>query len=299
MDANKTYLTWPDIEDAAAMLAERHAGNGWDSVYGIPQGGAVPAVMVARHLNLPLLDEVNEATLSTLVVDDLVDSGVTASRFPAAQFDALYRKPHSPTTHAPDAVNVNGWAVFPWEADPEPTDAIVRLLEHIGEDPTRDGLLDTPARVLKAMRELTAGYSADIEAILARQFDHHHDQMIVVTRIPFVSLCEHHLLPFTGHATVGYIPGNGRVVGLSKLARIVDAYARRLQLQERLTDQVADALLTHLDPDGVGVVVTATHACLTHRGAQATGAAMTTSALHGAMRDKPEARAEFLALHQP
>lgn len=182
---------------------------------------------------------------------------------------------------------------------PSALEAVRVLIATVGEDPDREGLTDTPGRVVKALTELTAGYSVNPAELLGRTFGEPFDEMVVVSRIPFVSLCEHHLLPFTGHATVGYIPANGRVVGLSKLARLVDAYARRFQIQERLTAQVAQAITDHLDPKGAGVVVSATHSCMTMRGIKAHGATMTTSSLTGAIRDKPEARAEFLAFHEP
>jgi GTP cyclohydrolase IA len=124
----------------------------------------------------------------------------------------------------------------------------VRLLEYIGENPARDGLIDTPERVLKAMKEMTTGYSADIANILSVSFDVDFDELVVVRNVPFNSLCEHHMLPFTGTATVGYIPRE-RIVGLSKLARLVDAYAKRLQVQERMTKQIADAMLEHITAD--------------------------------------------------
>lgn len=290
----RLYLTYQQVRLAANDLAARHDTD-YTGVFGVPQGGAVPAHYVAAALEVPVLDA---PAAGCLIVDDLVDSGATLARYADKwPVDALYRKPHSPTDLAPDAYPVDAWVVFPWEADPAPTDAVVRLIQHIGEDPTRDGLLDTPKRVLKAWTELTAGYRMDPAAILERQFDHQHDEMIACAGIPFVSVCEHHLLPFTGTATVAYIPGDtGRVVGLSKLARLVDCYARRLQMQERITDQIAQALIEHLDPRGVGVYLTGEHSCLTHRGARATGASMVTSALHGDMRDVPEARAEFLTM---
>ncbi len=289
-------VTYAQVRAVAGQVAARWEGRDITGVYGVPQGGAVPAVMVAAALDVPVVDA--PTTSGILVVDDLVDSGRTLSRYADLwPVDALWRKPHSPPDLAPDARPVDAWVVFPWEPASGPTDAVVRILQHIGEDPTRDGLLDTPARVLKAWTELTAGYRMDPAAILDRQFDHTHDEMIACAGIPFVSVCEHHLLPFTGRATVGYIPGDsGRVVGLSKLARLVDCYARRLQMQERITDQIAYALIEHLEPRGVGVYLTAEHSCLTHRGARATGAQMVTSALHGDMRDVPEARAEFLTM---
>lgn len=169
------------------------------------------------------------------------------------------------------------------------------LLYHIGEDPNREGLLDTPRRVVDALVELTDGYAADIAGILGVTFPDTCDEMVVVTGIRVVSLCEHHLLPFTGTAALAYVP-NGRVVGLSKLPRMVTAFAHRLQVQERLTEQVADALVEHLGPLGVGVVIRAQHSCAGLRGAVQPDMVMTTSALRGVLLEKPEARAEFLAL---
>lgn len=175
--------------------------------------------------------------------------------------------------------------------------AVRRLLTHVGEDPDRQGLHDTPARVVRALTELTAGYTVDVSALLDTTFDvgGDHDEMVTVRRIPFASLCEHHLLPFTGHASVGYVPRGNRVVGLSKIARLVHAYAQRLQVQERLTTQIAEALVMHLDPLGVAVMVEGTHACMSMRGIGVT-APMITTCMRGLFRTAPEARAEFMAL---
>tara|TARA_Y100000593_G_scaffold28712_2_gene57405 strand:+ start:7275 stop:7913 length:639 start_codon:yes stop_codon:yes gene_type:complete len=174
--------------------------------------------------------------------------------------------------------------------------AVVTLLEHIGEDPGRNGLKDTPRRVVKALLEMTRGYQADVATILGVTFDVTFDEMVVLTDIPFNSLCEHHMLPFTGTATVGYIPGPaGGVVGISKLARLVEAHAQRLQIQERMTDDIAKDLNHYLYPKGVGVVIQAHHQCMSCRGVRLPNTTMITSALTGAMKDEPEARAEFLA----
>jgi GTP cyclohydrolase I len=175
-------------------------------------------------------------------------------------------------------------------------EAIRTVLAYLGEDVKRDGLQDTPKRVVKAWLELTAGYELDPKKILGTTFDVEYDQMVMVKEIPFVSLCEHHVLPFTGTATVAYIP-RGRVVGLSKLARLVDAYGRRLQVQERMTKQIADAIQTHLDPAGVGVIIKGNHSCMALRGIQK-DATMVTSIVTGAFREEPETRAEFLNLLQ-
>lgn len=173
--------------------------------------------------------------------------------------------------------------------------AVSDLLAHIGEDTTRDGLVRTPERVVRALVEMTEGYSVDPAAVLGGLFEEPCDELVVVGAMPFSSLCEHHLLPFTGQVTIGYLPGAG-VVGLSKLARLVHCYSKRLQVQERLTRQLADALVAPpVSALGVGVVVEATHSCMTLRGARTFGRT-TTSVTAGAMRDTPSLRAEFLAL---
>lgn len=167
-----------------------------------------------------------------------------------------------------------------------------RILEFIGEDPSRQGLRDTPARVARSLLELTRGYDEDPKAILGTVFDESYDEPVVVRDIEFWSLCEHHMLPFHGRATIAYIP-NGKIVGLSKLARLLHCYARRLQVQERLTTQIADAVETHLAPAGVAVRVTAEHQCMSIRGVE-TPAHTETTAFRGAYQ-KPEKRREFLA----
>lgn len=287
-------VTWAEFDRECARLAERQPSD-IASVWGIPTGGSLVALQVARHLGVRVVDS---PSARTLIVDDLVDSGATMAPWAEGWHDALYRKPHSPYGLAPDATTHDGWVRFPWERDGgDPTDSVRRLLEFIGEDPTRDGLRDTPARVVKALGEMTAGYGQSPGAILSTCFDVEEcDEMVVVRAIPFVSLCEHHMLPFTGTATIGYIP-DGRVVGLSKLARLVDIFARRLQVQERMTIQIADAIGDHLSPRGVGVVIRATHSCMSARGVGKT-AEMVTSRLRGAILEVPQARAEFMALTQ-
>ena len=161
------------------------------------------------------------------------------------------------------------------------------------------GVLDTPARVIKAFREMTKGIWNNPETILSKLFECKTDELIIVNGIDFVSLCEHHLLPFTGTATVGYIP-TGKVVGLSKIPRLVECFAHRLQLQEQLTEQIANAMYSHpeLKPKGVGCIIEATHACMSCRGVRKAGARMITSAMLGEFRDNPTLRGEFLNLRK-
>jgi GTP cyclohydrolase I len=173
--------------------------------------------------------------------------------------------------------------------------AVRQILLEIGEDPDRDGLQGTPERVHRMYTELTAGYHVDPDRLINRAvFDVDYSEMVVVKDIPFYSLCEHHLLPFFGSAAVAYIP-RGRVIGLSKIPRIVEAYARRLQVQERLTQQIAEFLMERLAPQGVGVVLEATHLCAVMRGVRKPGTIMTTSAVLGLFRTRDRTRAEFFA----
>jgi GTP cyclohydrolase IA len=172
--------------------------------------------------------------------------------------------------------------------------AVRRILEEIGEDPDRQGLVGTPERVHRMYTELTAGYHVDPERLINNAiFDVDYSEMVIVKDIPFYSLCEHHLLPFFGSAAVAYIP-RGRVIGLSKIPRIVEMYARRLQVQERLTQQVAEFLQDKLAPQGVGVVIEATHLCAVMRGVRKPGTIMTTSSVLGLFRTRDRTRAEFL-----
>jgi GTP cyclohydrolase I len=170
--------------------------------------------------------------------------------------------------------------------------AVAELLAALGQDPTADGLAETPRRVAAGYAELLTRPSFDLTTF---PNDEGYDELVLVREIPFSSLCEHHLLPFTGVAHVGYLPA-GRILGLSKLARVVELFARRLQVQERLTRQVADWLQATLEPRGVGVVVEAEHLCVSLRGVRAAGARTVTSALDGALREDPRSRQEFLTL---
>ena len=174
-------------------------------------------------------------------------------------------------------------------------EAVRQILVEIGEDPDRQGLRGTPDRVHRMYAELTAGYHVDPKRLVnGAIFDVDYSEMVVVKDIPFYSLCEHHLLPFFGTAAVAYIP-RGKVIGLSKIPRIVEMYARRLQVQERLTQQVADLLMDRLDPKGVGVVMEATHLCAVMRGIRKPGTIMTTSAVLGLFRTRDRTRAEFFS----
>jgi GTP cyclohydrolase I len=177
--------------------------------------------------------------------------------------------------------------------------AMASIIEAIGEDPLREGIKHTPRRVAEMYAELFSGLDADPKAELAVDFEEGYEEMVILKDIPFYSMCEHHLLPFYGMAHVGYIPGDGgRVVGISKLARVVEIVARRPQLQERMTQQIADAIFEALQPKGVAVVIQAEHLCMVMRGIKKPGASVITSALRGNFRSKVATRSEFLSLIQ-
>jgi GTP cyclohydrolase I len=173
--------------------------------------------------------------------------------------------------------------------------AVREILAAVGEDPERDGLLDTPARVARMYEEIFAGLHGEPDDLLQVTFEADHDEMVMVRDIPFASVCEHHLIPFIGRAHVAYIPNDdGRITGLSKLARVVDSYAKRPQVQERLTTQIADTLTRTLEPKGVLVVISAEHLCMSMRGVRKPGATTVTSAVRGLFRTSTATRAEAM-----
>lgn len=264
-------------------------------IFGVPRGGQHAAYYIAKMSDRVSCKVVYNVEEADVIVDDLIDSGATRKRYKhtGLPFVTLFDK------QIDNAIK-DKWIVFPWETETEesgPTDNIVRLLQVIGEDPEREGLLDTPKRVIKAWEHWTSGYAKKAEDILKTFEDGAEgvDEMVVIKDIPFYTHCEHHMAPFFGKATVAYIP-NGKIVGLSKINRIVDMFARRLQVQERFTHQIAEAIQTHLEPLGVAVSVTARHMCMESRGVCQHGHHTITSALRGAFKTQPETRAEFYSL---
>lgn len=287
-------LTWEDIDkrvyDLMNKLPDPHHSE--PRVYGIPRGGSVVAAMLMAA-GILVVDDPSKATI---IVDDIIDSGRTAERFKrmyGLETVALVNKQVSVEGETPDRELYPGWVVFPWEAnddDSSSIDIVTRHLEYIGEDPNRDGLVDTPSRVVKAWDEIYRGYRENPNELLT-WFEDDTDEMVVCKNIQFYSTCEHHMLPFFGTAAIGYIP-TGKVLGISKLARIVDVYARRLQVQERLTRQVGEFLEEHTDH--VAVQIEAVHMCMMARGVHQQNSSLVTNYLTGAFRE-PETRQEFLA----
>jgi len=289
----KMFVTSEIIRKAAKHFADSYLNRN-SVLYGVPRGGIPCALAAASCCGCKAADRLTYDV--THIIDDIWDSGATERRYkalaPSVPFTALFDKRNDPWS--------GRWLVMPWELDENTNDtsahdAVTRLLQHIGEDPNRDGLKDTPARVISAWSEWASGYGKDPKAILKTFEEPRADEMIVVHNIPIVSKCEHHLSDIIGSAHVGYVPDK-RIIGLSKIPRLVDVFARRLQVQERLTYQIADALMEGLRPLGVGVLIRASHGCMSTRGIHIHGSTTTTSAMRGVLLDKPEARAEFLAL---
>jgi len=297
-------LTHDDVQalaqrTAAAIRQYQHdtgTPNAALRAYAVPRGGIPVAYLLQGLVGFHITNNPADADI---FIDDLIDSGSTCERYcdeyPGKPFFALLDK-------RIDEQFRGKWIVFPWEvtdegADNSGTDVITRLLQLVGEDPSREGLQETPQRVVKAWRHWCSGYGKD-PAKLLKVFEdggESYDQMVLVKDIPIYSHCEHHLAAIIGTASIAYIP-NGKIVGLSKLSRLADMFARRLQVQERLTDQIADALHEHLQPKGVGVLIKARHLCMESRGICQQGHHTVTTALRGVIKDEPETRAEFLRL---
>jgi GTP cyclohydrolase I len=266
-------------------------------IFGVPRGGIPVAHMLATRWTFGTATVTYRATDADLIVDDICDSGATRDRYAATglPFLTLFDKQR-------DIRWKDQWLIMPWEVgeqdkDESATDIVTRLFEYIGEDPTREGLKETPARFLKAWKEWSSGYGQNPTDVLKTFVDGSEgvDEMVVVKDLPFYSHCEHHLAPFFGTATIGYLP-NKRIVGLSKFARLLQIYSRRLQVQERLTCQIADAINNTLNPLGCGVIVRARHLCMESRGICQQGHYTVTSALRGVFKEEDSARSEFLGM---
>jgi len=303
--AEKYVVSWDEFQNIVESAIELIASHQlpFDSVFGIPRGGVAFAIAVAAHFKKPI---VREPGPNTLILDDIVDSGATFSKFPRNYRIALFRKSTTPELplNCFALRESDAWVEFPWETnvgEMPAEDAVTRMIQAIGDDPTREGLLETPKRVVKSWKELFAGYKIDTAKLLSVTFEdglQDCDELVLCKDIEFYSTCEHHMLPIIGKMHIGYIPDK-KVVGLSKLARLGDAYARRLQIQEKMTKQIADDLIKHLKPKGVGVIVTAKHFCMCARGVGKQSSWMTTSSMQGVLRENATARQEFLKLCEP
>lgn len=268
-------------------------------LYGIPRGGVPASYLVAKALEEKnaTVSFTHSPEMASYIIDDLVDSGKTKVRhkelYPNTPFFALFEKP------AYD----DRWYVFPWETTGDETgltsaeDIPTRLLQYIGEDTTREGLKETPKRFLKAMNFWTSGYKKDPAEVFKAFADggETYDQIVFQGGMRLYSLCEHHIAPFFGEAYIGYIPDK-QILGLSKFNRVIEIFARRLQVQERLTWQIAEAFQTQLKCKAVGVVIECRHLCVESRGVERPGTKTITSAMLGRFREDHSARSEFFHL---
>jgi GTP cyclohydrolase IA len=295
--SQKVFLTHDEISSLASLMVATICSLDLNDkkVYAIPRGG-VPAMYAAITQGL-MAKIVSDPAEADFFIDDIIDSGETmkdiCDTYPGKPFLALIDKLD------PDCPFKDSWIVFPWEGDANSgiEDNIRRILQFIGEDPAREGLLETPKRVAKAYQEWFDGYTTDIAGLFKTFTDgaENCDEMIIIDSIPVESFCEHHMARFHGVAHVAYIP-DGKIVGLSKIPKLVKAFSHRLQVQERLTNQIADALTEHLKPRGVAVVVQCEHTCMSSRGARVHGTMTTTSSMRGLFLQENATRAEFMSL---
>jgi GTP cyclohydrolase I len=300
-EINKYKVDWTDFKNDCISLSNviKQSKKNYQIIYPVPKNGLFVAIELSLKLNIAIENEydsiLNYGKEDVLIVDDLIDSGKTLEKYPGYDKAVLYVKNEKHTEVNYFAFSLNKWIVFPWEEEKDIEDIIIRQLEYIGENPNREGLKDTPKRVIKSWEELYAGYNQKSKDIIKVFKDGVCDQLVLLKDIEFYSTCEHHLLPFFGKIHVGYIP-DGKVIGVSKLARLVEIYSRRLQIQERLVQQIADDLEKFLNPLGVMIVCEAQHFCMTSRGVEKQHSKMITSDIKGVFKNKIEARQEFLNL---
>jgi len=278
-------ISWEQVFQALRQIDN----NPRSIVYGIPKGGMIASAFLLEA------QVTHDPKCATIILDDIVDSGKTKSmymnKYPHAIFHCLFDK---------QLLDTRDWVTFPWEREhPAGLDTIqqnlIRLIEFIGDDPTRDGLQETPDRVIRSYAELFNGYSQDPKDVFKTFDEPQIGGMVYMKDIEFFSTCEHHILPFFGMAHIGYIP-KGPVIGASKMARLLDVFARRLSIQERIGEQVTTALMDFLKPAGAACIIEAKHLCIACRGVKKQHSAMGYSSMKGVFLDNPAARMEFIGL---
>jgi len=296
-------------EELKVLVAEMYECvklRGHRYIYGIPRGGTQVALALYEYSKdqshqLEIIGDLYFKNIEQVaVIDDLIDSGQTAKSFIDKRYCvyALYTKQHHSVGckwHAMCRIDPGVWIQFPWETSTSEENLVTRMLEYIGEDPSREGLRETPKRVLKAWEHWFSGYKKNPADIMKVFYDDTSQEMVMLKDIQLYSTCEHHLAPFIGKAHIAYVP-NGKILGASKLARLLDIYARRLQIQERIAQQVVDTLEEHLQPVGAACYIEAQHLCISSRGVEKQGSTFVTSALSGCFQNNPAARAEFFSM---
>lgn len=293
-----------DIERIAEHIKASYRPEDILGVFGVPRGGTIPAIELSRALGVPFIpsfDESHDDSRNIIVIDDIVDSGRTRMRYKVYPFYALVNKDQGtrqgilPFQYA--LGTTSEWVHFWWEHEPaiDIKDSIIRQLEYIREDPNREGLRKTPARVERAWQELFKGYQKDPKEIFTTFETDGYSGIVLLKNIEMFSMCEHHILPFAGRAHIAYIP-NEKVIGISKLARLLEIYSRRLQIQERICEQITTDLMNYLEPKGAACIIEAEHFCIRMRGVNKQNSTMVTSSLKGMFLDNPGAHNELLQL---
>lgn len=303
------YYGVQEFQTDCRYLADQilSAGKTYKGIHGIPQGGTAVALELSHLLHLPVIQENqlnNWQANAILVVDDLVDSGATMSRYKGHDTACLHVKKHTPLDKHPTffVSTMDAWITYWWEASEERSieDNITRILQYIGEDPTRPGIIETPARVVRSWSELFAGYKQNPAEIFKVFDEQGYNELVWLKDIEFFSTCEHHMLPFYGRAHVAYIANGDRVIGASKMARLVDIFARRLATQERIARQVTETLMKNLQPVGAACIIEGIHLCMRCRGIGKQNSVMGTSCLRGRFLEDSDAgraaRAELMML---
>lgn len=295
-ETNKYKVTWNEFERLCDILGEEIKNNkNYDYIYPIPKNGMFVAERLSRILEIPVIHEGKYFyEKDILIVDDLIDSGTTLFSF-LDDKAVLFVKNNNEDKVNYFVEKTDKWVVFPWEKEDDIEDTIIRQLEYIGEDPTREGLIETPKRVKNSWKELYAGYQMNIDEVFKTFEKGTCDEMVILKDCEFYSTCEHHMLPFFGKINIGYIPGE-KIIGISKLARLVEVFSRRLQIQEVMVAQIADILMEKLRAQGVIVTCEAQHFCMTSRGIKKQSSKMITSAVRGLFSTNDQARNEFLNL---
>lgn len=272
----------------------------YTGIYGIPRGGIYVAMALSYKTVLPLVVSPPGEDTSILVVDDLVDSGATRDKFPKHDFVVIHLGIDPKVMPSFFLRKKDDWIQYWWEKGETPADdAIIRLIEYIGEKPNREGLRETPDRVIKAYDFLFSGYAQEPSSVMKVFENEGYDQIVLLKDIEIYSMCEHHMLPFFGKAHIAYIPDK-KLIGVSKLARLIEMYARRLQIQERIGEQVTTALIENLSPIGAACIIEAQHLCMRMRGVEKQNSILSTSSLKGVfLEDSPKgiaAREELMRL---
>ena len=290
-------LTIDMLNELVTELAQRIKAKRkrYKNIYAIPRGGHIIGLLLSDKLGIPMELDEKDIKPNTLIVDDLVDSGKTISKYKQNDTAVIFVKNGKGKKVTYYVDETDDWIQFPDEKDDEVQDHITRVMQYIGEDTSREGLIETPKRVQKALDEIFAGYKQNPKDLMKTFTQGTCKEMVILKNCEFYSTCEHHMFPFFGHISIGYLP-NKKVIGISKLARLVDLYSKRMQIQERMTTQIADTIMKELDAKGVYVVCEGVHFCMRSRGVKKQDASMITSAVRGVFADDAKARQEFLML---